>query len=300
MPPNNLAHCGMHEDPNKVESELSPGVYGTTLAQDKNSFPPQAAYNPPLEFRSLVCIYSCTSRQFNKVVPLSQDSLIMKGFLAVAALVGIVAAYPGKVTKRELTEKDIDARTGCPRTLTPGEYEFPHYITQISEKHPNKAFGPSYDGVFTPNDVKVSSSKFFRNASTDQDSSIFMFDIPESRTTANCTLEFIFPKKNQLKTSSFSYSGGGSFFWTGYNPGSCPNASTTYNNQPAPGPFPAFPPVHMEPGNAYTIDIGPCFVSAGTCVAGKTSTNDTHFTFFQDSAQTGECPIGVYTAYSYI
>jgi len=127
-----------------------------------------------------------------------------------------------------------------------------------------------------------------------------MFDIPESRTTANCTLEFIFPKKKQLKTSSFSYSGGGSFFWTGYNPGSCPNKTTTYNNQPEPGPFPAFPPVHMEPGNAYTIDIGPCFVSAGTCVAGKTSTNDTTFSFFQDSGKAGECPIGVYTAYSYI
>lgn len=78
----------------------------------------------------------------------------MKSLLAIAAIVGIVAAYPGKVTKRELTEKDIDARTGCPRTLTPGEYEFPHYITQISEKHPNKAFGPSYDGIFTPNDIR--------------------------------------------------------------------------------------------------------------------------------------------------
>lgn len=52
----------------------------------------------------------------------------------------------------------------------------------------------------------------------------------------------------------------------------------------------------MEPGNAYTIDIGPCFVGAGTCVAGKTATNDTNFWFFQSQA---ECPIGVYTAYTY-
>lgn len=79
----------------------------------------------------------------------------MKGFLALAAVVGIVSAAPYEVTKRELTEKDIDARTGCPRTLTAGEYEFPHYITQISKKHPNKAFGPQYDGVFTPNDIRL-------------------------------------------------------------------------------------------------------------------------------------------------
>lgn len=68
------------------------------------------------------------------------------------------------------------------------------------------------------------------------------------------------------------------------------------SNQPAPGPFPAFPPIHMEPGYAYTIDVGPCFVGAGTCVAGLTSTNDTSLSFFQDY---DNCPIGIYTTYSY-
>lgn len=38
----------------------------------------------------------------------------------------------------------------------------------------------------------------------------------------------------------------------------------------------------MQPGNAYTIDVGPCRFSAGTCVAGVTGTNDTNFSFFQD------------------
>src|SRR3954463_10750495 len=82
--------------------------------------------------------------------------------------------------------------------------------------------------------------------------------------------------KTPLANQSYSYTKPprltwqtGSFFFTGYTPGSCPGPQTTYNNQPAPGPFPAFPPIHMEPGNAYTIDIGPCFVGAGTCVAGK-------------------------------
>jgi hypothetical protein len=204
--------------------------------------------------------------------------------LTLALLATTTLAYPGEVLrKRALTAADIDKRTGCPRTLEAGQYEFPHYITQISKSQPDKSYGPQYNGVFTPNDV----------------SSIFSFDIPASRTNANCTLEFLFPSQSELTTSSYSYSGGGSFFFTGYNPGSCPGPQTTYNNQPAPGPFPPFPPVHMEPGNAYTIDIGPCFVGAGTCVAGLTSTNDTNFSFFQDDGATGGCPIGIYTAYSY-
>jgi hypothetical protein len=201
----------------------------------------------------------------------------MKSFTAIAIFAGLAAAYPGEVLrKRALPRRD----SGCPADLTPGQYEFPHYITQISKSQPDKAFGPQYNGVFTPNDI----------------ASIFSFDIPASRADANCTLEFLFPLKSQLTTSDFEIEGGGSFFFTGYNPGSCPGPETTYNNQPAPGPFPPFPAIHMEPGNAYTIDIGPCFVSAGTCVAGQTYTNDTDFWFFQDD---GECPIGIYTAYEY-
>lgn len=201
--------------------------------------------------------------------------------LTTLSLLGTALAAPYElVSKEPLEEWSVDERSGCPGYLEKGQYEFPHYITQISEKHPNTAFGPSYFGVFTPNDV----------------SSIFSFDIPASRHDANCTLEFLFPKQSQLKTSSYSYSGGGSFFWTGYNPGSCPGAHTTYNNQPAPGPFPAFPPIHMEPGYKYVVDVGPCFVGSGSCVAGKTSTNDTTMSFFQDQ---DECPIGVYTTYSY-
>ncbi|KIV90425.1 hypothetical protein PV10_07734 [Exophiala mesophila] len=200
----------------------------------------------------------------------------MKSVAAVAILAGLAAAYPGELIRK----RALEPREGCPRDLTPGQFEFPHYITQISKSEPDKKFGPQLNGVFTPNDI----------------ASIFSFDVPVERSDANCTLEFIFPAKAQLQTSNFEYEGGGSFFFSGYNPGSCPNANTTWNNQPAPGPFPDFPPIHMEPGNAYTIDVGPCFVGAGSCVAGKTWSNDTNFWYFQDS---GECPIGIYTAYTY-
>ena len=148
----------------------------------------------------------------------------MKSFAIVAFLTGLAAAYPGEVLKT----RALKPREGCAE-LTAGQFEFPHYITQISKSQPDKAFGAQYNGVFTPNDV----------------ASIFSFDVPASRADANCTLEFLFPIQSQLKTSSYSYTGDGSFFFTGYNPGSCPGPETTWNNQPAPGPFPPFPPIHM-------------------------------------------------------
>jgi len=176
----------------------------------------------------------------------------MKNLITITALISAVIAAPYQlISKRAIKDSEWapSKRDGCPAYLTENQFEFPHYITQVSKNNPDKAYGPSYNGQFTPNDIAT----------------IFSFDVPASRSDANCTLEFLFPKQDQLKTLSFTYSGDGTFFFKGYNPGSCPNSTTTYNNQPAPGPFPDFPPIHMEPGFAYTIDVGPCFVGAGTC-----------------------------------
>ncbi|KAI1768430.1 ubiquitin 3 binding protein But2 C-terminal domain-containing protein [Hypoxylon sp. FL1150] len=207
----------------------------------------------------------------------------MRFILSLVVSLGVVTAAPFELlSKRALGDHEWtrSKRDGCPVYLEEGEYEFPHYITQISQVEPDKAFGPQFNGLITPNDI----------------SSVFSFDVPESRADANCTLEFIFPRQDQLKTSQFSYEGAGTFFFNGYLAGSCPGPETTFNNQPTPGVFPPFPPIHMEPGYAYTLDVGPCTFAAGTCVAGVTSSNDTTFQFFQDK---DECPIGIYNAYSY-
>jgi hypothetical protein len=204
---------------------------------------------------------------------LPKAHLIIMMLLVIILLVEACSAYPGRLLHtRALTLNDLDPRTGCPRYLTANEFEFPHYITHISKSQPDKAFGPQLNGAFTPNDI----------------ASIFSFDIPASRANANCTLEFLLPTQEQLG-ATYTYSGPGTFLFTGYQPGSCPGPQTTRNNQPQPGPFPPFPPIHMEPGNAYTIDVGPCFVGAGKCVAGVTSTPDTTFDYFQNQ---GGCPIG--------
>ncbi|KAI1080397.1 GPI anchored cell wall protein [Whalleya microplaca] len=206
----------------------------------------------------------------------------MRCLIYLAVLLSTARAAPFElISKRSLADHEwAPNKDGCPALLEEGEFEFPHYITHISQSEPDKAFGPQYKANFTPNDI----------------STIFNFDIPLEREDANCTMQFIFPRRKPWKTSRYSYQGNGTFFFTGYDAGSCPGPNTTFNNQPELGSFPPFPPIHLEPGYAYTIDIGPCFVGAGTCVAGVTSTNDTYFEFFQDSSN---CPIGLYNTYSY-
>lgn len=235
--------------------------------------------------------------KFNIIFPL----LLTRGLAAPFEL----------LSKRPLGPRDwtVSKRTGCPLALTPGEFASPDYITQISASQPDKSYGPQRTGVFTPNDI----------------STIFSFDIPASRADSNCTLEFLFPARNQIRTSNYTYSGAGTFKFTGYEASDCPGPQTTYNDQPALGPYGTFPPVHMEPGYAYVIDVGPCSASAGKCVAGGestilscsarsrmrlgtrdannlivTSTSDTNFSFFQDSGDGTEsdCPIGLYTTFS--
>ena len=66
----------------------------------------------------------------------------MKTFVTLALLASTALAYPGEVLrKRALTKKDLDPRTGCPKELPAGQFEYPHYITQISKSQPDKAFG---------------------------------------------------------------------------------------------------------------------------------------------------------------
>ena len=68
----------------------------------------------------------------------------------------------------------------------------------------------------------------------------------------------------------------------------------TVNKQPPPGPFPPSPNVNIQPGSYHSIDNQPCYVPVpgqGTLLSGKICSNDTYFSYFQDS---DPCPIGIY------
>lgn len=201
------------------------------------------------------------------------------GAAAFAALIAASSATP-VVRTRPLTPRENDMalkqRDSCPMDLQP-DFLFPHLIVPISAKNPNTKYGTVFSPIFTPNDFCT----------------IFNFDVPVSAAGKNCTLEFLFPTQSELQTSSFTIDGPGDFIFTGYAPGSGATLDTTFNNQPAPGPFPPFPPLVLKPGNAYIIDVGPCVIvdNAPTVVSGKTCTSDTYFTYFQDF---NPCPIGLY------
>ncbi|KAI9734627.1 MAG: hypothetical protein M1834_002228 [Cirrosporium novae-zelandiae] len=190
--------------------------------------------------------------------------------LTTVTLIG--AAFASPVVR----SRPLAAREGCPAELQ-ANYLFPHLIVPISASNPDTAYGTVYSPEFTPNDFCT----------------IFNFDIPADAEGKNCSLEFFFPTQSQLQTSSYTFSGPGTFVFNSYEQGTGATVDTTYNTQPAAGEHGSFPPLTMTPGNAYVLDTAPCQLLNGqsTLVSGSTCTNDTTFTYFQDS---GECPIGLY------
>lgn len=131
----------------------------------------------------------------------------------------------------------------------------------------------SYSPIITPNDICT----------------IFNLWIPPSAAGKTCALEFIFPEFDQLETSSFTYTGGGHFTFAGYV-GYGATDMTTYNNQPARGnPMYDVPEQVMTPGHRYALNKvypGSCMITKGMPaleIGGKLCSNDTSFTYFQDS-----------------
>ncbi|GME32780.1 putative gpi anchored cell wall protein [Neofusicoccum parvum] len=162
------------------------------------------------------------------------------------------------------------------------EWLFPVYIVPVSKNNPDTKYGTVYSPKITPNDFCT----------------IFNLYVPESAAGKTCTLKFFFPSQDQLRTSSYTYSGAGHFTFTGYAFGSGATADTTWNNQPPAGPSPPSPPAVLEPGNAYVINAGDCGVQAGQGsleVSGMLCSSDTTFEYFQDSDL---CPIGFYVVIS--
>jgi hypothetical protein len=113
----------------------------------------------------------------------------------------------------------------------------------------------------------------------------------------DCTLEFLFPALGQTHTP-YVYIGPGHFTFTGYAIGSGATEKTTYNDQPPAGPSPPTPPSVLEPGHAYTINVGSCGIQPGMSsmeVSGKLCSNDTTFSYYQND---NECPIGFFVTIS--
>ncbi|KAL3466056.1 ubiquitin 3 binding protein But2 C-terminal domain-containing protein [Aspergillus heterothallicus] len=157
----------------------------------------------------------------------------------------------------------------CCQTDLSGDYEFPHLIIPIDSSSPDAAAGTSYNGT-------VSSTV----------STIFNFDIPASDAGRTCSLVFLFPKQEDLETSSFSFSGDGQVSFGAVSEPA--TQDTTYNNAPS---------VSQNLGN-YTISPGNSYaISTFECPAGQTvgyeisNAGSTSFDFFEDY---NPSPLGLY------
>jgi len=168
-------------------------------------------------------------------------------------------------------------RDACPRDLPPlPGFEFPHLIVPISKAQPDVANPNSFSPSITANDIAT----------------VFNFDIV--RDNQDCELGFYFPRLEQLNMSSFSFSGTGTFTTSINQPGTgAQDGVTTWNNQPAAGPYAEFPKtITMSPGNYYSLWIGACPVGLWSITV---TSPDTLFQWFQSYAS---CPIGPYVTYS--
>jgi Ubiquitin 3 binding protein But2 C-terminal domain len=150
-----------------------------------------------------------------------------------------------------------------PKTCTTylsGAYEFPHLIIPVSATNPEKAYGTSYNGKISKSDIR----------------SIFNFDIPQSEAGKTCSLVFLFPRQDQLLTSSFVIYGDAKISFASLS--GVADQSTTHSN--APGVAKNYGVQLLYPGKPYTVATFDC--PAGTMQSYLMSSIGTNFEYFQD------------------
>jgi len=209
----------------------------------------------------------------------------MKSFslLAVAGLASAMAMPQGATpltikSVRPLQERD-GSQKACVGNITSTSIS-PSLIVNVNKRLPNTKFGASPQPIVSPNGF----------------CSIFNLEIPAGSTAKICDLEFVLPDISQTEIPYIA-KGEGHYTFTGYAIGAGATEQTTYNNQPAAGPSPPTPPPVIKPGNAYTINAGPCFTPADqkVTVSGMLCSTDSWLTFTQSkSTESGACPIGFF------
>ncbi|CAI7580775.1 unnamed protein product [Penicillium glandicola] len=157
----------------------------------------------------------------------------------------------------------------CATTLQSGAYETPHLIVQVDSSSPDTAPGNSLNGTVTSTI-----------------SSVFNFDIPSSDSGKTCSLVFLFPKLEDLETSSYSFSGDGSIDFAKLS--STVDSSTTSNTIPSVSQD--FGTITVSPGNSYLVSTFSC--PAGEAVSYEMkNAGSTDLNFFEDW---NPSPLGLY------
>jgi hypothetical protein len=105
----------------------------------------------------------------------------------------------------------------------------------------------------------------------------FNFDIPQSYSGKTCSLIFLFPRKEDLQTTSFSFSGDGKVAFGKLS--QTVSSTTTYNNVPSVSQ--GLGTIAISPGNSYMVSTFAC--PAGQALAFEMkNAGSTDFDFFED------------------
>lgn len=200
----------------------------------------------------------------------------MKSVILFSALATLSYAFP----TTNLFERA--AAPNCPAIpqiaptgqLPPGTLS-PAALVIVSQKHPNKAFPPSYKSKVTPKDKCT----------------LTRFDIPASARNNTCSLTLFLGGCDSEQYEK----GPGHIIFQGNTGERFPvPGQTTWSNKPdhAP-PFTDAPLITL--GNAYRLGGGPCDYKEGQAfasVGGMICSDDTTLEFEQRDGGKGKCPVG--------
>jgi hypothetical protein len=108
-------------------------------------------------------------------------------------------------------------------------------------------------------------------------STVFNFDIPNSDAGKTCSLVFLFPRLEDLETSSFTFSGDGKIDFAKLS--STADSSTSFSNVPSVSQD--LGTITASPGNSYVISTFSC--PAGQAVTYQMkNAGSTDLNFFED------------------
>jgi hypothetical protein len=108
-------------------------------------------------------------------------------------------------------------------------------------------------------------------------STVFNFDIPNSDAGKTCSLVFLFPRLEDLETSSYTFSGDGMIDFAKLS--STADSSTSFSNVPSVSQD--LGTITVSPGNSYVISTFSC--PAGQAVTYQMkNAGSTDFNFFED------------------
>lgn len=150
--------------------------------------------------------------------------------------------------------------SACQTSLVSGSYETPHLIVPVNSDSPDESYGTSYNAY-----------------ANGQNSTVFNFDIPQSDEGKTCSLVFLFPKKEDLETTDYTFNGQGSLEFAQLS--GAVDESTTYSS--CPSKQQDLGSVTPQPGGSYVVQSGPC--AAGTTeTVQMTAGGGLELEFFED------------------